>query len=129
MNSVSLSQLPKTPLFEGTDKAFYVDNRLRTCAYLMMEFLEITSGQYCLSVGDEAGGGGMVQDGVGVIYLQLFVGKFLQLYDQKKTLLHNIQVWGSQVVSSGSVAAFQPLSLPFTPLTFIQVGKIQTQMG
>ena len=31
----------------------------------------------------------MVQDGVGVIYL--FVGKFLQLYDQKKTLLHDIQ--------------------------------------
>ena len=95
----------------------------------MMEFLEITSRQYCLSVGDEAEGGGMVQDGVGVIYLQLFVGKFLQLYDQKKTLLHNIQFWGSQVISSGSVAAFRPLSLPFSPLTFIQVGKIQTQMG
>ena len=53
----------------------------------------------------------MVQDGVGVIYL--FVGKFLQLYDQKKTLLHDIQFGGSQVISSGSVAAFQPLSLPF----------------
>ena len=53
----------------------------------------------------------MVQDGVGVIYL--FVGKFLQLYDQKKTLLHDIQFGGSQVISSGSVAAFQPLPLPF----------------
>lgn len=43
----------------------------------MMEFLEITSGQYCLSVGDEAAGRGMVQDGVGVVYLRQIPTAFM----------------------------------------------------
>ena len=90
VNSFGSSQLPKTSLSEGTEKALYLDTQAKNLCLPHDRTLEHhlwTILPFCC--GAE---GGMVQGGVGVIYL----GKFLQLYDLKKTMLHNIQFGGNK---------------------------------